>query len=102
MKPTDFAKYLSDFLTKYLVHERGASRNTVYAYRDTFVLFIGYMATQGIAVNKLTLEAISQSVVVGFLDWLQAERKNSNSTRNARLAPDFDTGSPKSMTYIFI
>ncbi|RKO68418.1 integrase [Sphingobacterium puteale] len=86
MKPTDFSKYLSDFLTKYLVHKRGASRNTVCAYRDTFVLFIGYMATQNISVNKLTLEAINQSVVVKFLDWLQAERKNSNSTRNARLA----------------
>ncbi|MGO1786161.1 MAG: site-specific integrase [Sphingobacterium sp.] len=86
MKPTDFAKYLSDFLTKYLVHERGASKNTVCAYRDTFVLFIGYMATQGIAVNKLTLETINQSAVVGFLDWLQTERNNGNSTRNARLA----------------
>jgi len=86
MKPTDFSKYLSDFLTKYLVHERGASRNTVCAYRDTFVLFIGYMATQNISVNKLTLEAINQNVVVGFLDWLQTARSNGNSTRNARLA----------------
>lgn len=44
------------------------------------------MATQGIAVNKLILGTINQSAVVGFLDWLQTERNNGNSTRNARLA----------------
>ena len=32
------------------------------------------------------MEIINQAVVVGFLDWLQTERKNGNSTRNARLA----------------
>ncbi|WP_433900451.1 site-specific integrase [Sphingobacterium puteale] len=86
MTPTDFSKYLSGFLTGYLVHERGASKNTICAYRDTFVLFIGYMSAQGIPVNRLTLSAISQSAVVGFLDWLQVERNNGNATRNARLA----------------
>lgn len=86
MKPTDFSKCLTGFLTGYLSHERGASKHTIKAYRDTFVLFIGYMQTQGISVSKLSLENINQVAVVGFLDWLQSERKNSNSTRNARLA----------------
>jgi integrase/recombinase XerD len=86
MKPTDFSKYLTGFLTGYLSHERGASKHTIKAYRDTFVLFIGYMQTQGISVSKLSLENINQVAVVGFLDWLQSERKNSNATRNARLA----------------
>lgn len=86
MKPTDFSKYLSEFLTGYLAHERGASKNTICAYRDTFVLFIGYMAAQGTPVNRLTLETISKSAVIGFLDWLQIERNNGNATRNARLA----------------
>ncbi|WP_297338566.1 site-specific integrase [Algoriphagus sp.] len=86
MKPTDFSKYLTGFLTGYLAHERGASKHTIKAYRDTFVLFIGYMQTQGISVSKLSLENINQGAVVGFLDWLQSERKNSNATRNARLA----------------
>ena len=86
MKPTDFSKYLTGFLTGYLAHERGASKHTISAYRDTFVLFIGYMETQGITVSKLILENINQKAVVGFLDWLQSERKNSNATRNARLA----------------
>ena len=86
MKPTDFSKYLSGFLIGYLSHERGASNNTICAYRDTFVLFISYMETQGIKISRLTMQTISQATVVGFLDWLQSERKNGNATRNARLA----------------
>ncbi|MGX5687415.1 site-specific integrase [Arcticibacter tournemirensis] len=86
MKPTDFSKYLSEFLRGYLAHERGASKNTISAYRDTFVLFIGYMKAQNISTARLTLETITQTRVIGFLDWLQAERKNANATRNVRLA----------------
>lgn len=86
MKPTDFSKYLSGFLIGYLSHERGASKNTICAYRDTFVLFIAYMETQNIMVSRLTLQTITQTTVIGFLDWLQTKRKNSNATRNARLA----------------
>ncbi len=40
MQPTDFSIYLTNFLSKYLPAERGASRNTIAAYRDTFVLLI--------------------------------------------------------------
>lgn len=86
MKPTDFSKYLSGFLIGYLSHERGASKNTICAYRDTFVLFIAYMETQSVMVSRLTLQSITQATVVGFLDWLQTKRKNGNATRNARLA----------------
>lgn len=86
MKPTDFSKHLSGFLTGYLAHERGASRNTISAYRDCFIHFIGYMEKQGISVSRLSLENITQKAVTGFLDWLQTERNNGDSTRNARLA----------------
>ncbi|WAC12420.1 site-specific integrase [Dyadobacter pollutisoli] len=86
MKPTNFSKCLTGFLTGYLAHERGASKNTINAYRDTFILFISYMEVQGIPVSRLTLENINQMAVIGFLDWLQVERKNGNATRNARLA----------------
>jgi integrase/recombinase XerD len=86
MKPTDFSKQLSGFLKGYLPHERGASRNTIIAYRDSFVLFITYMEGKGVPVSRLTLEDITQKTVLGFLDWLQTERNNGNATRNARLA----------------
>lgn len=86
MKPSDFSKYLTDFLSKYLPHERGASKNTIIAYRDGFILFIIFMEQQKIKVDKLTLEKITKEKVVEFLDWLEHERNCSTSTRNARLA----------------
>jgi site-specific recombinase XerD len=87
MKTTDFAKYLSDFLTIYLVDERGASDNTVKSYRDTFVLFIGFLnKTEGIGVNKINLSHITCDRVTAFLNWLQKEKGCSASTRNNRLA----------------
>ncbi|MDR0431153.1 MAG: site-specific integrase [Tannerellaceae bacterium] len=87
MIPTDFSKYLTDFLTKYLVNERGASSNTVKPYRDTFVQFIRYLTdVQNVKMNKITLSVITKESVVAFLDWLQETNKCSNATRNSRLA----------------
>jgi len=86
MKPTDFSKYLTSFLTRYLSHERGASTNTITAYRDTFVLLITFMEQMKIKAHQLTLEKITKEVVVEFLDWIQTKRNCCNSTRNARLA----------------
>ena len=40
---TDFAKYLSRFLTEYLPHERNVSTNTIASYRDAFVQYIDFM-----------------------------------------------------------
>ena len=86
-KPTDFAKHLSAFLSSYLPNEKGASHHTIAAYRDTFLLLIGFVKEQrGIPVEKLTLDAIHRETVTAFLDWLQLERKCGNATRNARLA----------------
>jgi len=87
METTDFAKHLSAWLSKYLPGERAASRNTIISYRDTFILFIGYMKTQkGIAAEKLYLANITKPVIIEFLNWLQDKRKSSNATRNYRMA----------------
>lgn len=87
MKPTDFSKYLTDYLTRYLVHERGCSSNTIIAYRDTFVLFITYMnQVRNIKAEKLFMKLITKVSVVEFLDWLKSERNCGDSTRNLRLA----------------
>jgi site-specific recombinase XerD len=87
METTNFAKYLSRFLTKYLPGERNVSPNTILAYRDTFVQFITFMKEQkAIGAQKLTLDKISKDNVVEFLDWLQQNRHCSNATRNYRLA----------------
>lgn len=34
------------FLSEYLVHERGVSRNTQQSYRDTFCLLLPFVAAQ--------------------------------------------------------
>ena len=86
MKPTDFSKYLSDFLCRYLPHERGLSVNTVVAYRDTFVLFISFLESRNLKPDRLTLAKVTRQMVVEFLDWLQNDRKCGNASRNARLA----------------
>jgi len=87
MSPTDFSKYLTDYLTRYLTHERGSSSNTITAYRDTFVLYITFMERiRNIKAEKLYLKSITKESIVAFLDWLQTERKCSDATRNLRLA----------------
>lgn len=87
METTDFAKYLSTFLTKYLAGERNYSQNTILAYKDTFVQFITFMKEQkNTEVQKLTLECITREIVINFLDWIQENRHCSNATRNYRLA----------------
>jgi site-specific recombinase XerD len=87
MKPTDFSKSLTDFLSLYLPGEKGLSHNTICAYKDTFLLFLRFMQEkQFIEASKLCLKDITQERIISFLDWLQSERHCSNSTRNARLA----------------
>jgi integrase/recombinase XerD len=87
MKPTDFSKYISDFISRYLPNEKGASANTITAYRDTFVLLLNFTQNEKhVKIEKLTLEKITKETIIEFLDWIQKERKCSNSTRNSRLA----------------
>jgi site-specific recombinase XerD len=84
---TDFAKYLSRYLSSYLPYERNVSPNTIAAYRDSFVVFINYMKDEKhIKVDKLTLESITKENVVSFLSWLIDPKGYNISTRNCRLA----------------
>ncbi len=84
---TDFARYLSRFLSEYLPHERNVSPNTILAYRDTFILFIDFMKSERkIGLNKLCLKDVSRDNVIGFMNWLATMQHNSPSTRNCRLA----------------
>ncbi len=87
MKPTDFSRYISDFISRYLPNEKGASPNTIAAYRDTFVLLLEFAQKEkNLKIEKLTLDKVKKETVIEFLDWIQKERKCSGSTRNLRLA----------------
>jgi integrase/recombinase XerD len=87
MKPTDFAKYLTEFLSGYLSEQKSVSKNTIRSYRDTFKLLIAYcQEIKGIPSERITLNLLSSEWITGFLGWLEGERKCSISTRNQRLA----------------
>lgn len=59
MKPTDFAKYLTDFLAVYLPTQKNVSKNTIRSYRDTFKLLLRYSQfVKGLPVERLTLDAL--------------------------------------------
>jgi len=86
-QPTDFAKYLSGFLDNYLTNEKGLSKNTITSYSYSFILFVNFMyEVKKIHINRLSLKHITKEAVVEFLDWIQNNRKCSDSTRNQRLA----------------
>jgi integrase/recombinase XerD len=87
MKPTDFAKALSQYLSAYLPGQRNVSPNTISSYRDTFKLFLTYCKQgKGLTIERLGLAQIDESLVLGFLKWLEEDRNNGISTRNQRLA----------------
>jgi integrase/recombinase XerD len=84
---TDFAVFLHRFLTSHLAGLRGCSPNTIASYRDAFKLLIVFFSdVRSIPPDKLTLDRIDDDAITGFLNWLEAERHNSISTRNQRLA----------------
>lgn len=75
------------FFMEYLVKERGTSHHTIRSYRDTLVLFITYMQDkEHVKAENLSFYHINRKTVMGFLNWLQDERRSSASTRNQRYA----------------
>lgn len=87
MKPTNFAYYLTNFLSKYLSGTLGLSSNTIMSYRDTFSLLLEFCNGQKkIAAEKMTLEDLNRKLVEEFLDWIEQVRNCKTSTRNVRLS----------------
>lgn len=87
MKPTDFAKHLTEFLSGYLKSQKNASKNTIHSYRDAFKLLIQYCREEkGIPAERITMDTLSSEMIINFLGWLETERNSSISTRNQRLA----------------
>lgn len=87
MKPTDFAKYLTEYLSAYLPTQKNLSKNTIHSYRDAFKLLIQYChEVKNIPAERITMQVLSHELIAGFLQWLETERTCSISTRNQRLA----------------
>lgn len=81
------APYIQSFFTNRMRLERNLSEYTIDAYRDTFRLLLNYAEmTLGIVPDKLGIQNLDVELIVKFLWHLENDRKNSISTRNARLA----------------
>jgi integrase/recombinase XerD len=80
------APVLQSFFTDRLVVQRQASPATIAAYRDTFRLLLAWLAaTTGTQPATVDLGQLDVTTISAFLTYLQDERGNSTSTRNARL-----------------
>lgn len=87
MNPTNFAKHLTDFFSAYLIGQKNTSKNTIYAYKDTFKLLLKYCQdVKRIPIEHITVNLLTAELIKDFLSWLEQERKCSASTRNQRLA----------------
>ena len=81
------APTLQAFFTDRLIRQRQASPNTIAAYRDAFKLLLGFASQQtGRPPSSLDITDLDAEMIAAFLDYLEHERHNSVSTRNARLA----------------
>ena len=75
------------FLLEHIVAERNLSLNTQASYRDTLTLLLPFVCQHaGCAIDRMTVEAVSPTLVRQFLDHVEQDRRCGVATRNLRLA----------------
>jgi site-specific recombinase XerD len=87
MKIATLDYWLHAFFHEWLAQQRNLSHHTVMSYRDTWRLFLRFIA-QGRrrSVSNLKIEELSANEVLAFLRHSEEERKVTIGTRNCRLA----------------
>jgi site-specific recombinase XerD len=88
MNPADpFPALLRAFFYEWMVEQRNASVHTVRSYRDTWRLFLRFVAERRHrTVAQLTFGELTASQVSAFLQHTEEDRHGSIGTRNCRLA----------------
>jgi site-specific recombinase XerD len=87
MTPAPLAYWLHAYFHEWLAQQRNCSRHTVLSYRDTWRLYLRYVARRrGRSVSNLTLADLTDDQVLAFLTHLETERRDTIGTRNCRLA----------------
>ena len=88
MKPVDpFPRLLRLFFYEWMAEQRNASVHTIRSYRDTWRLFLRFVAQRRRrTVAQLTLGELTAAEVSAFLHYTEQERHDSIGTRNCRLA----------------
>jgi len=85
--PPSFAALVQAYFAEYLIQQRALSPQTIAAYRDAFVLFLGYAESRlGKSPAAMALADITPDLIMAFLNHLERQRHNSVRSRNARLA----------------
>jgi site-specific recombinase XerD len=84
---TLIAPHITAYLRERLPNERKASPHTSDTYAYAFQLLFQFASQRlGCSPAAIQLEQLDAPLVLAFLEQLQARRRNSPSTRNARLA----------------
>ncbi len=85
--PPSFAALVQAYFAEHLTQHRALSPQTIAAYRDAFMLFLGFAESRlGKAPTTMALADITPDLIMAFLDHLERQRHNSVRSRNARLA----------------
>ncbi len=86
-KANPFPVLMHAFFYEWLVEQRNASIHTVRSYRDTWRLFLRFVAQRtGRKVAMITMTDLTASEVSAFLSYAEHERGGTIGTRNCRLA----------------
>jgi site-specific recombinase XerD len=87
MTPIPFPQLLQAFFHDWLVEQRNVSHHTVLSYRDSWRLFLRFVAgRKTTSVARLSLNDLTEVHVLAFLEDIEQVRKSSIGTRNCRLA----------------
>ena len=87
MTPAPLTYWLHTFFHEWLGQQRNCSRHTVLSYRDSWRLYLRYVAARrGRSVSALTLADLTDDQALAFLAHVEAERRDTIGTRNCRLA----------------
>lgn len=86
-RPDLFPQLLHAFFTEWMVQQRNASIHTVRSYRDTWRLFLRFVAARrGKPVVRLGLGDLTATEVAAFLRHVEEDRGDTIGTRNCRLS----------------
>jgi len=78
---------IHSFFHDWMAAQRNASHHTILSYRDTWRLFLRFVAERRQRdVARLSLDDLGDKEVLAFLDHVEKERGATIATRNCRLA----------------
>jgi site-specific recombinase XerD len=79
--------HIRNYLMEYLPKQRRVSPNTVRSYSEALELLVDFVKTRKqVLLQDVTFEMLTSEMIIEYLEYLEAERGCSVSTRNNRLA----------------